>query len=139
MVGLVGLGVPLRSQPAPLPLRLPEGPDELLGVRVLTALQLLAEGERLRGNPVPGHQLDRLRDEEIALLRFRMETALRCCGASVEDSQVVAVMSLTRGLRLALAEPAPRLAREQASELLRDYVVLVSKHADGCGDGGIAR
>jgi hypothetical protein len=124
--------------PASVPLRLPEGPDELLGVRVLTALQLLAEGERVRGNPVPGYQLDRLRDEELALLRHRLGSALRCCGGRWDDHQVIAVMALTRGLRLGLAEAEPRLTRDEASDVLRGFVSSATRHAVGCGDRQVA-
>jgi len=124
--------------PASVPLRLPEGPDERLGIGVLTALQLLAEGERVRGNPVPAYQLDRLRDEELALLRHRLESALSCCGGRSDDREVRAVMALIRGLRLALAEAQPRLTRAEASDALRDYVLSVTRHAPGCGDRQIA-
>jgi hypothetical protein len=120
--------------PASVPLRLPDGPDELVGIRVLSALQLLAEGERVRGNPVPGYQLERLGDEELELLRHRLDSALRCCDARADDDQAVAVMALTRGLRLALAEAEPRLTLTQASQVLRGYVVSATRHAAGCGD-----
>jgi hypothetical protein len=124
--------------PASVPLRLPDGPDELLGIRVLSALQLLAEGERLRGNPVPGYQLDRLRDAELALLRHRMESALRCCDARADHSQLVSVIALIRGLRLELADAEPRLTLAEASEVLRDCIASATRHAAGCGDGQVA-
>src|SRR5262249_54396834 len=39
----------------PCPLRLPTTAEERHGVRVLRALEELARGERLRGNPLPAH------------------------------------------------------------------------------------
>ncbi|WP_157544782.1 hypothetical protein [Nocardioides halotolerans] len=116
--------------PARVPLRLPEGPDEQLGIRVLGALQLLAEGERVRGNGVPASQLDRLREEELALLRQRLRDALRCCGAAPDDRHVAGIMALTRGLRETLADAESRLTPTEATEILSGYVAAA--HATGC-------
>ncbi len=117
-------------RPAAVPLRLPEDPDELVGVTVLKALELLAEGERVRGNPVPRYQLDQLRGQEQALLRQRLESALSCCEVMPDDLQVAGVMALTRGVREALAEAAPQLTPDQASEIMRAHVG--SMHASSC-------
>ena len=118
--------------PAEVPLRLPVTPDECLGVRVHAALQQLAEAERLRDNPAPTTHLERLRDEELALLRFRMERPDRCCAWMIDDHAVAATLAAVQGLRLALAEPAPTLAWSQACAALRQQVSRVIVHSTGC-------
>jgi hypothetical protein len=113
-----------------VPLCLPSTPDERLGVRVLSALQHLAEAEALRGNSAPAIHLGRLQREEQALLGMRMRPS--CCRQEPSGTAVQAVMALTRGLRLSLADEQPLLTHEVAVATLKDYVAAVTSHDAEC-------
>jgi len=111
------------SSPTELPLRLPATQDEQLGVRVHSALQLLAEAERLRGNPAPTMHLERLRREEKELLRHRLEQLARHRGLRRPGEGVVgSTMAQVTGLRSALADPADDLTWSAACAALREHV-----------------
>ena len=115
---------------SPVPLRLPATPDECLGIRVLSALEHLAEAELLRDNKAPAAHLDRLRREERALLGLRLRT--RCCSHDPAERVVDATMALLRGLRLALADVHPVLTGEAAIEILAEHVAARTVHRQGC-------
>jgi hypothetical protein len=124
--------------PAAVPLRLPATPDECLGVRVYSGLQQLAEAERLRDNPGPTTHLERLRDEELVLLRFRLEPPDRCCTCLIDDQAVAATLAMVQGLRLALADRSPVMTWSQACEALRQYASRATVHTTQCQAGQIA-
>jgi hypothetical protein len=111
----------------PCPLALPHGEDERHGVRVLSVLAELAEGERLRGNPVPTHHLADLHRDEVELLSNRM-VAL-CPGEELEPPdgvEVEGLHALLSGLRRRLADGPGALTWEQARELFARSVSAVA-------------
>jgi hypothetical protein len=119
--------------PAQVPLRLPATPDECLGVRVHSALQQLAEAERLRDHPASTAHLERLRDEELELLRFRLEgQRADCCQERFAERDVLGIMAMVTGLRLALADPSPALTWEDACAALRDHTASATVHSSAC-------
>jgi hypothetical protein len=123
--------------PSRIPLRLPATPDERLGVRVLSAVQHLADAERLRGNSAPAAHLDRLRREELALLKYRMTPV--CCSSPPEDAVALAVMAFISGLRLSLSEgDAVGPTVDDAIDLLGRYVGPAVQHVEGCAEAQIA-
>jgi hypothetical protein len=119
--------------PSRIPLLLPSTPDERLGVRILSALQHLADAELLRGNKAPAIHLDRLREEELELLRFRLTPV--CCSNEPDDVVVQAVMAFIRGLRLSLSEGSSGLAVTDATDLLSHFVEPAITHTAACADG----
>ena len=120
--------------PTDTPLRLPATPDEHLGVRVLSSLQLLAESERLRGNPAPAVHLGRLRKEEQVLLRHRVSLLAERLGTPMPaEEAVTATLALVTGLRLALADPSPAITYPVACELLMHHVARL---LEGAGSEG---
>ncbi|HEX5088380.1 MAG TPA: hypothetical protein VFV89_11275 [Nocardioides sp.] len=122
--------------PAEVPVRLPATEDEKLGVRVHNALLQLAEAERLRGNDAPKRHLDRLHQEELALLKLRMRS--QCCSAVPPHEVVRAVLAFTSGLRHALSNDLPGMTQPEAVAVLADYIAVRSAHAPGCEDGQLA-
>ena len=111
----------------PCPLALPKNENERHGVRVLGVLEELAEGERLRGNPLPSRHFADLRRDEMELLSSRL-VALRpgqefAPAATVELEGLFAFVS---GLRRRLADSSGALTWEQARELFACAVNQVS-------------
>jgi hypothetical protein len=119
------------------PLRLPATEHERHAVVVRAALEELARGEAVRGNPIPAHQFERLRADELELLAQRLDhlvtqaTADRMGrqvtpGSIVSESDVYAAMAMISGLRHALAQNAPALTHSEAVELIRRQVAFVA-------------
>jgi len=106
-------------QEHPCPLRLPRTVDERHGVRVLAALDELARGESLRGNPLPAGHLARLRDDEADLLGSRLAELSPTQfyrPAAAED--VRGLLALASGLRQALTQQPVKLTWDEASRQL---------------------
>ena len=100
------------------PLRLPETSVERHGIRVLRALEELAEGERVRGHPLPAQHLARLREDEAEALRSRLaQVSPVQFYQPVSEPDLRGLISLVRGLRTSLIDDPPRLTWAQACEL----------------------
>ena len=111
-----------RGRPL-LPLQLPRTAEERHGVRVLHALEELARGEQVQGNPLPSQRLSRMRDEEVELLRSR----LAHLGAGDPAGEppmfrIAGLMALADGLRSTLARTPAGLTWDAAAEVLSDAV-----------------
>ncbi len=121
----------IMSEPA-CPLRLPTSAAERHGVRVLRALDELAEGERVAGNALPAQHLAGARKEEAEVLRFRLaQLSPAQLHTPVSEADLWGVLSLARGLRSSLADhPAP-MSWSQACELLGQAVRAVASPAPG--------
>jgi hypothetical protein len=125
------------SDPTAAPLRLPETDDEVHGVRVMQALHQLALAERQRGNPLPVGHLSDLRRDELKMLGVRLR---RYSSGLVQasDDDVVKVMMVVDGLRVALAQPSPELSWADAHRLLEATVRQVRQAREGERDAGAA-
>jgi hypothetical protein len=124
------------------PLRLPATEHERHAVVVRAALEELARGEAVTGNPLPAHQFQRLRADETALLAQRLEDLVAqenadrtgrqvLPGSTVTESEVHAVMAMISGLRHALAQHPPALTHAEAVKLVRDQVAAVAARVSG--------
>ena len=109
------------------PLRLPATEHERHAVVVRAALEELARGEAVRGNPLPARQFEGLRTDEFALLAQRLEHLATqanadrigrqvLSGSTVSESDVQAVMAMISGLRHALAQTPTTLTHAEAVE-----------------------
>lgn len=101
------------------PLRLPQTSEERHGIRVLHALQELAEGERRRGHPLPGQHLARLREDEAEVLRSRLaQVSPAQFDSPVAEPDLRGLTALVRGLRASLVDDPARLTWTEACEQL---------------------
>jgi hypothetical protein len=118
-------------------LRLPESPDERLGVCVRTALEQLAESERHRGKPEPSNQFDYLDNQERAHLEMRMRgLSPTCCPP--DDHEVRAAMAVIAGLRVAVAHDPARLDLEVARRVLSGLARSSRDHRRDCDGVALA-
>jgi hypothetical protein len=119
------------------PLRLPATEHERHAVVVRAALEELARGEAVRGNPLPARQFELLRADELALLAQRLDHLVTQAnadrmgrqvlpGRKVSESDVHAVMAVIGGLRHALTQRPPALTHSEAVELVRREVSLIA-------------
>lgn len=120
-------------QEHPCPLRLPRTAEERHGVRVLAALDELARGEQLRGNPLPAGHHSRLRKDETDLLRFRLaELSPSQLHSPAGAQEVRGLLALVSGLRLALVQQPVTLTWDEAG---RQFAAAASAVASSEPDG----
>lgn len=119
------------------PLRLPVTPDERLGVRTRTALEQLAEAERLRGNRDPSRQFEFLDSQERMLLGARLaRLSPPCCRP--DDDEIRAAMALLAGLRSGLAAEPPRLTLSLAGGVMTQFATAITIHRTDCDGEAMA-
>lgn len=97
-------------------LRLPADELERRAVRLWAAVRELARGEQATGNPHPEEGLDRLREEEAAMVAAELG---RWCGRRLAVADVIGVIALADGLRTELAAPIARVDLDTAQRILR--------------------
>lgn len=113
----------LEDPPVPA---LPSTDDEVLGVRVWTALAELARGEDAAGDPGLARAIAEVRARERELTRRRVGDWMR---AWPEEDDVTALCALVDGLRLALAAPVPEVSLDVARRIVMQRLSAVRPSA----------
>ena len=120
-----------ETTPGTAGFRLPETPDECLGVRVWSALEQLAEAEWLRDNPAPTFQIGCAVEQEAELLALRLRmSAPECCPPV--DAEVSGVQALLGGLRVQLARRERPMELTTAQTVLGGATCGLLRHHLGC-------
>ena len=120
--------------PGTLGPKLPETPDERVGVRVRMALEQLAEAEALRDNPAPFFQVQFMVQRELEMLTTRLASLAPTCCPPLPD-EVDGLHALVVGLRLGLASRERSMDVASAKALLSSAADGLTRHRRGCPHG----
>ncbi|GAB3859056.1 hypothetical protein GCM10028801_19870 [Nocardioides maradonensis] len=104
-----------------LPIRLPEGDDELLGMRAWPMICAVAEGERRAGRPACAELVADVRRDE----RLHVRDCLRARRADrlpPSDHHLEVVMSLAEGIRASIADPDRGVTLTEGRAILTETI-----------------